>query len=269
MTVQGFGGAALFVALVALPSLALRPQDTEAIGETPPVPAAKTVVVELFTSQGCSSCPPADRLLSELSEREPSIIALAFHVDYWNYIGWTDPFSSSAWSERQRRYGTALGADRIYTPQIIVNGRRHAVGSDWREVTRLIEEATAVPALATLDVSVTRLGGQQLSVRMSAAFEQHPAVERLSAWLAIVEDGLETPVTRGENAHRTLENNRVVRQLLAAGTFDARSGSLSGHIELDLDPAWTEENLSLTAFLQDDETLGVHAAATAVIPARL
>src|ERR1700681_1033381 len=107
-------------------------------------PGRGPVVVELFTSQGCSSCPPADRLLSRLqgdSRTAGTVIPLAFHVDYWNRLGWSDPFSSAAWSERQMTYAKALHSNRIYTPQLVVGGRAECVGSEERQVMRRIHEA--------------------------------------------------------------------------------------------------------------------------------
>jgi hypothetical protein len=93
-----------------------------------PAPEASPIIIELFTSQGCSSCPPADRLLKRLAG-DPRVIPLSFHVDYWNYIGWTDPFSSKRWSERQQGYARAFRSNRIYTPQLVVSGRTGASGS--------------------------------------------------------------------------------------------------------------------------------------------
>lgn len=123
------------------------------------------IVVELFTSQGCSSCPPADRLLTELAgrERERPVIALAFHVDYWNDLGWRDPFSSASATARQEAYARALGRG-LYTPQLVVNGRAHAVGSRRGEVERALGAATRVPTLA----ASAELAGDTLIVRADA-----------------------------------------------------------------------------------------------------
>src|SRR5262245_59154605 len=121
-------------------------------GESAPAATAANatpVVLELFTSQGCSSCPPADRVLSMLGS-DPSlrarVVPLAFHVDYWNSIGWTDPFSSSAWSERQSAYAKQLALDSVYTPQIVVNGHDQLNGSDEDGIRRAIDAAAAGPA---------------------------------------------------------------------------------------------------------------------------
>ena len=131
-------------------------------GGAAPAPETGPIVIELFTSQGCSSCPPADRLLSRLAS-DPKlagrVIPLAFHVDYWNYIGWQDPFSSPRWSERQRSYGRTFRSNRIYTPQLVVGGRTDCVGSQEGEVMKKIGEALASPALQgarLMDVRITQ-----------------------------------------------------------------------------------------------------------------
>ena len=134
-------------------------------GDAAPAPASADrgpVVIELFTSQGCSSCPPADRLLSRLAE-EPAyrgrVVPLAFHVDYWDYIGWRDPFSSPRWSERQRDYGRSLGLGTVYTPQLVIDGRSECVGSQEGDVRREIARALATPAAGRVELSVSRDGG--------------------------------------------------------------------------------------------------------------
>ncbi|HET9768631.1 MAG TPA: DUF1223 domain-containing protein, partial [Thermoanaerobaculia bacterium] len=116
---------------------------------------ARPVLVELFTSQGCSSCPPADRLVAELAAQPPgerAVVPLAFHVDYWNYIGWQDPFSAAEWTARQRRYGAALGGGRIYTPELVVGGTADCVGTDASRLRRLAAAAAAEPERATVEL---------------------------------------------------------------------------------------------------------------------
>ncbi|MDX1642861.1 MAG: DUF1223 domain-containing protein, partial [Thermoanaerobaculia bacterium] len=167
--------------LLWLPVLAATPSSsTEGSTEQP------TVLIELFTSQGCSSCPPADRLLADLADRGELdgivLLPLSFHVDYWNYIGWTDPFSSAEWSNRQRRYARAFGLDTIYTPQIFLNGRAEVVGSDEREVRRLIRQ-TAAPPVARLELEIesTSPSGSVLAVRLAA----HPLPDFPARRLAV------------------------------------------------------------------------------------
>ncbi|MBZ0234496.1 MAG: DUF1223 domain-containing protein, partial [Deltaproteobacteria bacterium] len=152
-------------------------------------PSRGAIVVELFTSQGCSSCPPADRLLTALvaGERTRPVIALAFHVDYWNDLGWRDPFSSPLATARQEAYARTL--DRgLYTPQLVVNGRAHAVGSRRADVERALAAAVPVPAMA----ASVDLVGDSVVVRADAPGGTH-------ALLAVFEDDLATDVPAGEN----------------------------------------------------------------------
>lgn len=199
------------------------------------------IVVELFTSQGCSSCPPADRLLTELasSERMRPVIALAFHVDYWNDLGWRDPFSSESATARQEAYARVLGRG-LYTPQLVVNGRAHAVGSRRGDVERALAAATPVP---TLDASVD-LAGDALVVRAEV-----PSGTR--ALVAVFEDDLATDVPAGENRGEQLRNDRVVRALVPLATDGAR---------VPLAPTWRRERLGAVVLAQRGD--GSIAAAT-------
>jgi hypothetical protein len=137
-------------------------------GDADPQRSGGPVVIELFTSQGCSSCPPADRLLTRLAQDSKlagQVIPLSFHVDYWDYIGWQDPFASPRWSERQRQYGRAFRSNRIYTPQLVVNGRTECVGSQEGVVRRQIEAAlAAAPAgRVTLEIGSPGADGRLIS----------------------------------------------------------------------------------------------------------
>ena len=249
-------GPGLVFAVSGLLILALpvTPAHSEKPEPTPPI------LVELFTSQGCSSCPPADRLLSALAASDDDIITLAFHVDYWNYIGWTDPFSSSDWSDRQRRYAHALEARQIYTPQMVVNGRRHGVGSDQTDVASMIRAAAADETAGRIEIEITKSTNSSLSFRLHPRLEAHAEDEELVAWVALVEDGLETPVGKGENARRTLRNDRVVRRFERAARIVGDTASNTTMVDFDLEPEWHRERLSIAAFLQNPETLHVVAS---------
>ena len=211
------------------------------------------VLVELYTSQGCSSCPPADQLLARLG-REAGVVALSFHVDYWNHIGWADPFSRPAWTRRQERYARALRGG-IYTPELVVAGASHAVGSDERAVRRLLEEAKRRPAGARLSGRLTRRP-KQLEL---AADAQSLAAGELVVFAAVVEDGLVTRVPRGENSGRTLANEHVVRRLDELAVL-APGGRAQKSWIVPIPPEWKRERLAVVLFAQDPKTLRVESA---------
>jgi hypothetical protein len=173
-----------------------------------------TAVVELFTSQACSTCPPADSYLGELASH-PGVLALAFHVDYWNYTGWADPFALKAATERQRSYARQLGLRYVYTPQIVVNGRAEAVGSDRETIAQRIAEEAAPDQAPRIAISVTRDGAGQFVVHIDAG----PPVEPATVWLVGFDREHATQITQGENAGRVLKEYQVVRSLREIGTW--------------------------------------------------
>ena len=225
------------------------------------------IVVELFTSQGCSSCPPADRFLTELAAREDvEIIPLSFHVDYWNYIGWTDPFSSAAWSDRQRRYARSFGGDRIYTPQMVVNGRWEGVGSNRKEISRLLDRAGADPFAVEMSVSAELVSEDRFRFTVNTSrFDPVRESERLEMWIAVVESDLVTEVGRGENARKTLRNDRVVRLWMPVGALEFGASGATGVLEIVVDEDWRRDKLSVVAFLQEADSLRVRAAAESAL----
>ena len=186
-----------------------------------PVAAAdRPVVVELFTSQGCSSCPPADALLGELAQRK-DVLALAYHVDYWDRLGWKDPYSSAAATRRQRQYGDQFRLRAIYTPQIVVDGRAEMVGSDRRAVARAIQaaaQATAAPA-PRFDIDLVR---EANDIRVHVGPDAALAGARVQ--LVGYVRGRTTRVTAGENAGRTLAEANIVvsSEILGEGAGDWR-----------------------------------------------
>jgi hypothetical protein len=164
------------------------------------------VLVELFTSQGCSSCPPADAYLGDLAQR-PSVLALAFHVDYWNGSGWTDPYASRAATQRQRAYARELAVRYVYTPQMVVNGAAQAIGSERGVVDKLIEAmARETPPAPDLTVMRASDGGIRVHVGSGAA------TEPCALWLVAYDRKHATPVRGGENGGRVLTNYQVVRR---------------------------------------------------------
>ena len=187
-------------------------------------PAARPVgvaIVELFTSQGCSSCPPAEGVLGELSQAARldgrPVYALAFHVDYWNHGGWADPFSAAAFSDRQRQYGRAFSLDQIYTPQMVVNGRTQFVGSDGSAADRAIADALATPAAVPVTVAVAVAGRSGHRVHYAAPNAGADAVVNV----AVVERGLATDVKGGENGGSHLDQPDVVRWFTTGPARDA------------------------------------------------
>jgi hypothetical protein len=177
-----------------------------AAGDTRTETDQAPLVIELFTSQGCSSCPPADALLNRFARDGAlggrPIAPLAFHVDYWDDLGWADPFALPAWSERQRQYAHALGDDRVYTPELVVGGRVGMVGSDALHAARAI---AAAPVQHTLAAKATWAPS---SVTIEAT-----APRDADVLVAIYQDGVRTKVPRGENAGEVLAADRVVRRL--------------------------------------------------------
>ncbi|WP_299614937.1 thioredoxin family protein [Pelagibius sp.] len=172
----------------------------------------RPVVVELFTSQGCSSCPPADALLDELAD-QPGLLALSFHVDYWDYIGWKDPFASAAHTQRQRDYARSLGLRYVYTPQIVIDGRSHVVGSHRREVATEIRRAAQHPSAVEVKLVPEGSGGK---ITLSAG--QAPA-EGATVYLVMFDDDHDTDVARGENRGRSIHNANVVREYRTLGQW--------------------------------------------------
>ena len=187
--------------------------------------AVSPTVVELFTSQGCSSCPPADAYLGRLAERD-DLIALSFHVDYWDYIGWKDTFASPESTDRQRGYATAMGDRRVYTPQMVIGGMTHAVGSDRRSVERAIEKSQQNTGMA-LKVRFRTDENGRIVVRIPAGHFQGDA----SVWLAIYDKKHDVDVRRGENAGRKLSYYNVVREVRNLGLWRGRE------MEIALSPA--------------------------------
>lgn len=213
------------------------------------------VLVELFTSEGCSSCPPADELLARLEQTQPvagaEIIALSEHVDYWNRLGWADPYSSAEFSDRQNSYARAFDTDDIYTPQMIVDGRVQFVGSNRDRASQAIADA-ARAAKARIDISLRNATVDSANLAISISDLQ-------SAWtgdsaevlLAITESGLRSSVSRGENAGRSLNHTAVVRALSSLGSIDSQSKSFSAEPVVRIEKKWKRENLKAVVFVQE------------------
>jgi hypothetical protein len=204
--------------------------------------ATQPVVVELFTSQGCSSCPPADALIREL-RKQPNVIPIAYHVDYWNYLGWRDPFSSREWTQRQMAYTRAFNLGSSYTPQIVVSGAREVIGSNENAVRAAIEEATQRGSIATVKVTLDH---------GNAVVETNAPRAGLELIVVTTEDGIVTKIERGENRGLTQTNDAIARKLVR---FEGIAAGKSTHrVETDA------QRGTVIAMLQDPATLRIVAA---------
>lgn len=219
------------------------------------------VVAELFTSEGCSSCPPADGLLEILLQEQPIkgvyVIALSEHVTYWDHQGWKDPFSAQQYTVRQQQYGLRFNIDSIYTPQLVIDGTREFVGSDKRAIERALTDA-AKTSKPVLNVMATVVDG---SLNMTAAGPGLTAENDAELVFAVTEDHLVVDVPRGENAKRTLKHSGVVRWLKSAGATGSSSATTA---TVKLAPDWHRENLRIVAFVQSRKDRKVVAAGFAV-----
>jgi hypothetical protein len=234
--------------------------------------AGAPVVIELFTSQGCSSCPPADRVLSELGHDGSAgpVIPLAYHVDYWDHLGWSDPFSSKRWSERQEGYAHTLGHDGVATPELVIDGRSDCVGSRRDEVLSKIAAARAQEPAARVDLSLgAPTGGgrhQKLPVKVSAQTLRQTGNADPEVWVALTQSGLSTAVKSGENASTTLRDDYVVRRLQKAFKLSKSAGAQrDGEVDLELDPSWPPAALTVVAFVQDPKSLAIVGGASSPV----
>jgi hypothetical protein len=179
-------------------------------------------VIELFTSQGCSSCPPADKLLGELS-RDPSLVTMSLPVDYWDYLGWKDTLALRGHSDRERAYANARGDREVYTPQVVVDGVVHVLGSDKAAIEHAIAETRRTRSPLTLAVSVAVADGK-VQVKVPAANEELATAE---VWLCPISGKVRVVIERGENHGRTLTYYNVVRRWVKLGEWSGKAESFS------------------------------------------
>lgn len=251
--------------LVAVAALSTQPAPNAA-----PAPIA---VVELFTSEGCSSCPPADRLLNDLAARAARdhvpLFPIAFHVDYWDNLGWKDPFASPDFTRRQHEYADAFPSAGLYTPQMIVNGRDQFVGSDDGRATAAIDRALAIPPSITIEASSGAVanGRVHFSAHLAPATSPserpaHADWHDLDLVVVLVQSGLETAVKRGENAGRTLHHDNVARAVVTR-SLDAAKPDIQCDLDLPIgaDPA----RCSIIAFVQNRRTREITGAGSSPV----
>jgi hypothetical protein len=186
-----------------------------------PAHAEPKAVVELFTSQGCSSCPPADKILGELA-KDPSVIALSLPIDYWDYLGWKDTLADSRFSARQKAYSHVRGDRDVYTPQMIVNGAVHVIGSDRARIEGAIKDTVKTNQVMSVPVTMS-LSGKQLTVSVAAGKQGAPTQGEI--WLCSISKAVPISIGRGENRGREIVYHNVVRNLQKVGDWDGSAGS--------------------------------------------
>lgn len=224
--------------------------------------ARTPVLLELFTSEGCSSCPPADRLLEALDRTQPisgvDLIVLSEHVDYWNSLGWRDPFSSTAVTERQNNYANKLHLESVYTPQIIVDGRSELVGSNADKLKAVVETAARTEK-APLQIQALESSGKKSRIRISLEHWPAGASGRAELLLAVASNQMQSRVSAGENAGKQLTHVAVVRSLESLGNIPV-GAPLNRDVTI---PVNTEEleSVRIVAFIQDTKSQQVLAVA--------
>jgi hypothetical protein len=210
------------------------------------------VLIELFTSEGCSSCPPADSLLQKLDRAQPvpdaDLIVLSEHVDYWDDIGWKDPYSSHEYSARQDAYAKRFDLDSVYTPQMVVDGQTQFVGSDERTAIQLIERAAKTEKIPVALSSIHRQGADLIAHVEAGPLLSSTGPQSAGVWVALADDSDQSSVARGENAGRTLKHVAVVRNLTQVGTIPA-TGKFSQDVKLSIGNA-NPQNLRVVAIAQ-------------------
>jgi hypothetical protein len=242
--------AAIIFSACAMQKVESQPRSDNSKVQMPESKLKPSVLVELFTSEGCSSCPPADRALAFLQKEQPNsnaeIVTLAFHVDYWNYLGWKDEFSSDLFTQRQQFYARSFKLSSAYTPQMVIDGSFEVVGSNLGKVQKAISES-AKNVKAEILLTKTE---EKLKVQIPSL----PAHQNSTIYLAIAEDNLSSNVARGENAGNRLEHISVVRQLKMLGSITAENKSFEIESVVEVQSAWKKENLKLVVFIQENQS---------------
>ena len=235
--------------------------------EVPSVEGKRSpVIVELFTSEGCSSCPPADKVLAELESGQPvagaEIIALSEHVDYWNYIGWSDPFSSEAFSARQGAYASVFNNDGVYTPQMVVDGQAEFIGSNSEKARTAIARLAKIPkAEVTIDSAQAETPS---TVKLKVNVAKLPKLSTddiAEVLLAITETNISSQVVRGENIGQKLNHTAIVRELRSLGSVASSTKPFETETTVRLGKDWKRGNLKAVAFIQERKQKRILGAA--------
>ncbi|MEO5978116.1 MAG: DUF1223 domain-containing protein [Chryseolinea sp.] len=228
------------------------------IGMKIPEDSASPVIVELFTAEGCSSCPPADDLLKEMSEilnkEGKHVVGLSFHVTYWNRLGWVDPYSEEQFTNRQKKYSEALKTQQLYTPQAIVNGSTEFVGSNPMAFRDQVTKASEKAYSYKLDVKSVSVDGK-LTVQYDLGKEPKQTVLNI----AVVENFVKHLVPRGENKDRTLQHTNVVR------SFETITPQKSGEVAIKLPPDIVSDRFKIVIYTQNVKTMQINGAAEAAL----
>jgi hypothetical protein len=215
-------------------------------------------IVELFTSEGCSSCPPADNLLTKIGrdarQKNQSVFPMAFHVDYWNNLGWNDPLSHSDFTMRQRHYAQVLGTD-VYTPQIIINGKDAFVGSDRIRALQSIETVLEHSAQVLLELKVDARSHRNTFLIL-IKYKVFNVSKKHVLHIALLEHGLKNKILHGENIGLTLQHENVVRLFK---TISLENGSVEGDLELEYFKIVTGK-ISIVGYVQDIDTMKILGA---------
>lgn len=210
-------------------------------------------LLELYTSEGCNSCPPADQWVSSLPRqgfRPDQVVPLALHVDYWDYLGWPDRFAHAMFTTRQRAMATLHRSRTIYTPQILLQGKDFR---SWRSIQAEVERINRTTAQANITLHVTQEQPTALKVMAQVSVPEAAARQDAALYVALYENQLQSVVTAGENSGHTLHHDFVVRQWFGPQTLDAQ-GMLAFQRHLHLDTTWKAQDLGLAAFVQNHRT---------------
>jgi len=217
--------------------------------EVKPAPVG-FAVVELFTSQGCSTCPAADKILSEAiaeaRKNKKPVYAMSFHVDYWNRLGWKDPYSSVQFTFRQKNYSDALGEKEIYTPQLFVNGKTAFVGSDKKRLLAEIDKELIIPAKVTLQLSKS---DSSAADTLWIDYVSSKTDKNYNLYVALVQRGIVTRVSKGENAGKMLAHDNVVRVFKTIPLL-----TLKGTLKIPVKKFTLNSNFSIYGYVQQKQT---------------
>jgi hypothetical protein len=251
-----------YIFLYVMIAAGLRPGALAQNSPTAAPDAKPAVVAELFTSEGCSSCPPADALLAELDRRETfagvPVIVLSEHVDYWNHDGWRDPFSSEQWTQRQNDYNMRFRLDSVYTPQMVIDGAQQLNGSNGSQVAHAIETAAAQPGKLQIAISDTSWNNDVLHATVSVPDLSPQTAKGATLYAVLADDEDTSNVARGENSGRTLKHVAVVRMMQKVSSLH---GPYSGPVKIRLPRGVTRSKMRLVVFVQKGQNGQIYGAA--------